>query len=104
MTAYILKRLLIGLATLAVASLVVFTVLEIVPGDPAQLMLGMNATPDALAALREQMGLDQPIAWRYLSWVGGLLTLDLGRSLTYSSPVIDLIAERMVVSLPLAII
>lgn len=104
MTAYLLKRLLIGAATMVVASLVVFSVLEILPGDPAQLMLGMNATPDALAALREQMGLNQPLLFRYLDWVGGLLTLDLGRSYTYSVPVLDLVAERLVVSLPLAII
>ncbi|HHZ10292.1 MAG TPA: ABC transporter permease [Rhizobiales bacterium] len=104
MTAYLLKRLLIGAATMVVASLVVFAVLEILPGDPAQLMLGMNATPDALAALREQMGLNQPLLFRYLDWVGGLLTLDLGRSYTYSVPVRDLVAERLVVSLPLAII
>lgn len=104
MTAYLLKRLLIGAATMVVASLVVFSVLEILPGDPAQLMLGMNATPDALEALREQMGLNQPLLFRYLDWVGGLLTLDLGRSYTYSVPVRDLVAERLVVSLPLAII
>jgi len=104
MTAYLLQRLFVGIVTLIAASVVVFAVLEIVPGDPAQLMLGMNATPDAVAALREQMGLDQPIIWRYLSWFGGLLTLDFGRSYTYSSPVIDLIAERAVVSLPLAVI
>lgn len=104
MTAYLLKRLLIGAATLVVASLVVFAVLEVLPGDPAQLMLGMNATPDALAALREQMGLNLPLPMRYLNWAGGLLTLDLGRSYTYSVPVIDLVAERLVVSLPLAII
>lgn len=104
MTPYLLKRLLVGLVTLVAASIVVFAVLEVIPGDPARLMLGMNATPEAVAALREQMGLDQPVVWRYLSWVGGLLTLDLGRSYTYSSPVIDLIAERVVVSLPLAVI
>ena len=104
MTAYLLKRLLVGLATLLVASLVVFTILEILPGDPARLMLGMNATEDAVQALREQMGLNQPLLWRYLDWVGGLLTLDLGRSYTYSVPVIDLVAERIVVSLPLALI
>ncbi len=104
MTAYLLKRLLIGAATMVVASFVVFSVLEILPGDPAQLMLGMNATPDALAALREQMGLNQPLPLRYLNWAAGLLTLDLGRSYTYSVPVIDLVAERLVVSLPLAII
>jgi peptide/nickel transport system permease protein len=104
MTAYLLKRLLIGLATLLVSSLVVFAVLEVLPGDPARLMLGMNATDDAVQALREQMGLNQPLLWRYLDWVGGLVTLDLGRSYTYSVPVIDLVAERVVVSLPLALI
>ncbi len=104
MAAYILKRLLIGVATLLAASIVVFAVLEILPGDPAQLMLGTTATPDAVAALREQLGLSQPILWRYLNWLGGLLTLDFGRSYTYSVPVIDLIIERIGVSLPLAII
>ena len=104
MIAYLLKRLLIGLATLALASMVVFAVIEIVPGDPAQMMLGMNATPEALAALREQMGLDQPVVARYLAWVAGLLIGDFGRSFTYSSPVIQLIGERIVVSLPLALL
>jgi peptide/nickel transport system permease protein len=104
MTAYLLKRLLIGLATLVVASLVVFGVLEILPGDPARLMLGFEATEDAIQALRVEMGLDQPLIWRYLDWVGGLLTLDFGRSYTYSVPVIDLVSERVVVSLPLALI
>ena len=104
MTAYLLKRLLIGIATLLVASMVVFAVLEILPGDPARLMLGMNATEDAVQALREQMGLNQGMLLRYFTWVGGLLTFDFGRSYTYSVPVIDLIAERAVVSLPLAVI
>jgi peptide/nickel transport system permease protein len=104
MTAYLSKRLLIGAATLVVASMVVFAVLEILPGDPARLMLGMNATEDAVQALREQMGLNQGIFLRYLDWAGGLLTFDLGRSYTYSVPVADLIAERVVVSLPLAVI
>ncbi len=104
MTTYLLKRLLTALATLIVASIVVFTVLEILPGDPARLMLGMNATEDAVQALREQMGLDQPLPIRYLGWLGGMLALDFGRSYTYSVPVIDLIAERAAVSLPLAVI
>jgi peptide/nickel transport system permease protein len=103
MIAFLAKRLAVGLTTLLVASMVVFAVLEIVPGDPAQLMLGMNATEEALAALREQMGLDQPVVARYLGWVGGLLVGDFGRSFTYSSPVIELVAERAVVSLPLAL-
>jgi len=104
MTAYLAKRLAIGVATLLVASLVVFAVLEILPGDPAHLMLGINATPDAVEALRVEMGLNQPVVWRYLSWIGGLVTLDFGRSYTYSVPVLELISDRIVVSLPLAIL
>jgi peptide/nickel transport system permease protein len=103
MTAYLLKRFLIGALTLVFASLVVFSVLEILPGDPARLMLGMNASEETVQVLREQMGLNQPLLLRYLDWAGGLLTLDFGKSYTYSVPVIDLIAERIVVSLPLAI-
>ncbi len=104
MIAFLAKRIGIGLVTLLVAPMVVFGVLEILPGDPAQLMLGMNATPEALAAMREQMGLNASVPVRYLGWVAGLVTGDFGRSFTYSSPVIDLILERVVVSLPLALI
>src|SRR5690349_2982813 len=101
---YAVKRILIGLATVFAASIVVFAMLEIVPGDPARLMLGMNATEDAVHALKEQMGLNQPLLARYFHWLGGLLTGDLGRSYTYSVPVVDLIVERVAVSLPLALI
>ena len=104
MTAFLAKRIGIGAITLIVASMVVFAVLEILPGDPALLMLGMNATPEALAAMRVEMGLGEPVVIRYLGWIAGLLTGDFGRSFTYSSPVIDLILERVVVSLPLALI
>lgn len=104
MTAYFLKRLGVGLLTLLFASAVVFAMLEIVPGDPARVMLGMNATEDAVQALREQMGLNQPLLQRYLSWFGGMLTGNFGRSYTYSVPVFDLVMERLVVSLPLALI
>jgi peptide/nickel transport system permease protein len=104
MTFYLARRLATGLVTLAVASIVVFAVLEVVPGDPARLMLGMNATEDAIQALRDELGLDQPLLTRYLAWAGGLLSLDFGRSYTYSVPVIELIAERSAVSLPLALI
>jgi peptide/nickel transport system permease protein len=104
MTAYLLKRLAMAIATLVLASLVVFAMLEIVPGDPARLMLGMNASADQVELLREQMGLNAPVLVRYLHWAGGLLTLDFGRSYTYSVPVIDLVAERAMVSLPLALI
>lgn len=104
MLSYAAKRALIAILTLLAASLVVFAVLEIVPGDPARLMLGMNATEDAVLTLQEQMGLNKPLIIRYVSWIGGLLTGDLGKSYTYSVPVFDLIRERVAVSLPLAVI
>lgn len=104
MLRYASRRILIGLATLFAASIVVFAMLEVVPGDPARLMLGMNATEDAVRALQEQMGLNQPLLARYLHWLGGLLTGDLGKSYTYAVPVIDLVVERLAVSLPLALI
>lgn len=104
MTAYLAKRLAIAAITLALASVVVFAVLEIVPGDPARVMLGMNASEAQVEQLRQQMGLDGGPVQRYLYWSGNLLSLDLGRSYTYSVPVIDLITERLAVSLPLALI
>jgi peptide/nickel transport system permease protein len=83
--------------------MVVFGVMEVLPGDPALLMLGMNASPEALESLRQQMGLNDPVVIRYLHWVAGLAVGDFGRSYTYSSPVIELIRERAAVSLPLAL-
>ncbi|MBZ3692639.1 ABC transporter permease [Phyllobacterium calauticae] len=101
---YVSKRILIGILTLLAASIVVFIVLDVVPGDPARLMLGMNATEEAVRALQQQMGLDQPLLVRYASWIGGLLVGDFGKSYTYSVPVLNLITERIAVSLPLALI
>lgn len=104
MTAYLAKRFAIAAITLALASVVVFAVLEIVPGDPARVMLGMNASEAQVEQLRQQMGLDGGPVQRYLHWAGNLLSLDFGRSYTYSVPVIDLVTERLAVSLPLALI
>ncbi|GAB1582347.1 ABC transporter permease [Phyllobacterium phragmitis] len=103
MLPYLLKRLAISLATLAVASIIIFAVLEILTGDPARLMLGIGASEDAVAALREQMGLNQPVMLRYIAWAGHMLSGDFGRSYTYAVPVGSLIAERIAVSLPLAV-
>ena len=104
MSAYLAKRLAVAVITLALASVVVFAVLEIVPGDPARVMLGMNASEAQVEQLRQQMGLGGSPLERYLHWAGNLLMLDFGRSYTYSVPVIDLIGERLAVSLPLALI
>ncbi|MEC7140832.1 MAG: ABC transporter permease [Pseudomonadota bacterium] len=103
MIGFALNRLVSLLASLIVASLVVFAAVEIVPGDPARFMLGINAQPDTVAALRAELGLDRLLVERYLSWVGGLFTGDLGVSYTYRSPVSEIVAERLQVSLPLAV-
>ena len=101
MTAFLGRRLLTLGLTLWLASVVVFVVLEVLPGDPALLMLGVDARPDTLAALRARMGLDQPAPVRYLAWTGGLLTGDLGTSHTYGVPVAELIRDRLAVTAPL---
>jgi peptide/nickel transport system permease protein len=103
MLGFIAGRLISLVASLAVASLVIFTLVEVIPGDPAAFLLGLNAAPEAVAALRTEMGLDQPKVVRYFAWVGGMLTGDFGTSLTYKTPVADMVADRLWVSLPLAI-
>ncbi|MEO3432091.1 ABC transporter permease [Inquilinus sp. CAU 1745] len=103
MTAYLVRRLLAFLLTLLLAALVIFVVLEVLPGDPAQMMLGTEARPDTLAALRAQMGLDRPAPERFLRWLGGLATGDMGTSLTYDVPVQELIGDRLAITLPLAV-
>ncbi|MFP4043943.1 MAG: ABC transporter permease [Rhodosalinus sp.] len=103
MLRYTLKRLTSLAASLAVASLVIFLVVEVAPGDPAAFMLGINAQPETVAALRAELGLDVPKWQRYLDWVGGMLTGDFGTSYTYRTPVAEMIAERLQVSLPLAL-
>jgi len=104
MGSYLLKRLLTLIATLAGASALVFLVLEILPGDAALMMMGPDAAPEAVRALAAKLGLDQPAPQRYAQWVGGLLTGELGDSYAYSSPVAELIAERLTVTVPLALI
>ncbi|WP_299293006.1 ABC transporter permease [uncultured Tateyamaria sp.] len=103
MLRYALKRLTSLLISLAIASLVIFAVIEVAPGDPASFMLGVNAQEDTLAALRAELGLDQSKVQRYLAWVGGMVQGDFGTSYQYRTPVSDMIAQRLWVSLPLAL-
>lgn len=103
MSRLIAKRFAALLATLFAASLVVFLVMQVLPGDPATIILGVGAREDTLAAMRQQLGLDRPLIVQYLAWVGGLLTGDLGTSYTYSRPVSELVLQRLNVSLPLAL-
>lgn len=101
MAGYLAQRFIALALTLLVATVVVFVVLNIVPGDPASYMMGLNADPDALAQLRSELGLDQPAWQRYVAWLGNLVQGDLGTSYTYRVPVTELIGERLGVSLPL---
>jgi len=104
MILFLIRKTLWAVATLAVASVLVFAALEIVPGDPAEVMLGINATDEAIAALREDLGLNKPVLERYFSWVFGMVQGDFGKSYTYSVPVNELVADRITISLPLALL
>ena len=99
---YILSRLISLVVSLSAASVVIFAAVEVVPGDPAAFMLGLNASEDTIEALRADLGLDGSVLERYVGWVGGMLTGDFGTSYTYRVPVADLVSQRIVVSLPLA--
>jgi peptide/nickel transport system permease protein len=100
---FLLRRLATFIATLMVASVVVFAVLELLPGNAAEVILGESATPESLAAMEAQLGLDQPPLDRYLQWVGGWLQGSTAQSISYGVPTAELIAQRLQVTLPLAL-
>jgi len=100
----IISRRLIGfVVTLFVAALVIFFLLDILPGDPARFILGVNASAETVNILRDQMGLNLPVWERFWGWIAGALSGDFGISHTQGAPVASLIGERLLVSLPLAI-
>ncbi|MDG1235368.1 MAG: ABC transporter permease [Amylibacter sp.] len=103
MLRYTLSRLQSLVLSLIAASIVIFLTVEIVPGDPASYMLGLNASEDTIAALRDQLGLNVPSYQRYWNWVSSLFHGDFGTSYTYRTPVSDMIRDRLWISLPLAI-
>jgi peptide/nickel transport system permease protein len=84
--------------------LVIFGALDILPGNAAEVMLGESATPDAVRALSIKLGLDRPAPLRYATWVQGLLMGDLGVSVAYDAPIIELIVQRLAVTVPLAVL
>ena len=103
MPLFFLRRLLSFMLTLLATSVVVFVVLELLPGNAAQVILGETATPESIAAMEDKLGLNQPAATRYLSWMGGMLQGQTGLSISYDTPTAQLMAERMQVTLPLAV-
>lgn len=103
MSVFFAKRFLTLLATLFGASVVIFLVMEILPGDPALVILGVEATPEAVASLNKELGLDRPALERYFTWISGLLVGELGNSYAYKVPVIELVEGALKITIPLAI-
>lgn len=103
MSYFLFKRVLTLIATLVATSVIVFSALEILPGNAAQVLMGPDADPAAVQAKAVELGLDQPPLQRYVRWMGGLVRGDMGESYTYGSSVSELIAERLTVTVPLAV-
>jgi peptide/nickel transport system permease protein len=103
MSVFLFKRLITLIATLVGASVVVFLVLEILPGNAAQILMGPDASPEAVQALAAKLGIDRPPVERYWNWVSGMLVGDLGLSYSYSTPVSELVLERLALTVPLAL-
>ena len=103
MFAYVVRRTFTALVSLVLASVLVFAALLAIPGDPADVLLGMDANPVAREAVRQQLGLDVPPLQRFFGWFSGAVTGDFGDSLAYKRPVADLISERLSVSVPLTV-
>ena len=102
MMLFLLKRFTTFAATLLVASVVVFAVLELLPGNAAELILGDSATPESIASVRAKLGLDRPALQRYTDWISGLASGHTALSISYDTPTGELIKERLQVTLPLA--
>jgi peptide/nickel transport system permease protein len=98
----VVRRLLTVAPTVLVVATVTFVALQVIPGDIAQIMLGVDARPDDLARLRQEFGLDRPLVVRYLEWLGHLVRGDLGTSVSYREPVMKLIVERLPITLSVA--
>jgi peptide/nickel transport system permease protein len=99
---YLIRRALAFALTLLFVSFVTFVVVYVIPGDPAEVILGTEGNPEALAALRARLGLDRPLLHQYIDWLGSALTGNLGVSIQYDVPVGQLIASRLPVTFPLA--
>lgn len=104
MLRYVTKRVVQIPLVLLIVTLTIFIVIRMTPGDPVQIMLGMQTSPEAADALRAEFRLDQPLHWQYLYWIGDLLRGDLGRSIRLNIPVTALLAERLPISMNLAVL
>ncbi len=103
MSVFLARRFLTFLITIFGASVIIFLLLEVLPGDPALTMLGVDAPESAVKAIRLELGLDRPGFIRYVDWIAGLFQGEMGLSYVYKVPVTELIGQRLQVTLPLAI-
>ncbi len=103
MVRYFIKKLITLVVLLLLVSITVFSVLYVLPGDPAQIILGLNATEETLANLRAELGLDRSFWVQYLGWIGDILSGKGSWSINYDMPVYDLILSRLAVTGPLAL-
>lgn len=103
MSVFLARRFLTFLITISGASAIIFLLLEVLPGDPALTMLGVDAPDSAVAAIRLELGLDRPWPIRYVAWIAGLFQGEMGLSYVYKVPVTELIGQRLAVTLPLSI-
>jgi peptide/nickel transport system permease protein len=99
---FVLRRLVTVVPTVLVVATVTFVALQVIPGDVAEIMLGIDAKPEDLARLREDLGLNRPLVVRYLDWLGQLARANLGTSVSYHEPVTTLIVERLPVTVSVA--
>ncbi|MEZ5648058.1 MAG: ABC transporter permease [Alphaproteobacteria bacterium] len=104
MLRFLVQRCLFALLTLFFAAFIIFYTIEILPGDPAQIMLGVNASPESLAALRTQLGLDRSVIMRFTAWIIDLAQLDFGISLIHGDRIANILQQRLTVTIPLALI
>ena len=100
---FVVRRLLLTIPILLLVSIMTFSLIHLIPGDPARVILGQEATPEAYEALRKELGLDKPIVVQYFSWLGNVLQGDLGVSITDNVPVSDLIMQRLPATVELTI-
>src|SRR5689334_4815437 len=104
MLRFIAERLVGTIPVVFVLSIGVFLMLHLTPGDPVQIMLGQDADPESIAALRTQLGLDQPLPVQYARWAASALHGDLGRSIRTNEPVTEAIVSRLPVTIELSLI
>jgi peptide/nickel transport system permease protein len=100
---FVVRRLVLSIPILLLVTIMVFGLIHLIPGDPATVILGQEATPETKAALRHDLGLDQPLIVQYLTWLGNVLRGDLGRSLVDHTPVAEQIKLRLPITLELTI-